>query len=434
MNVKQEELLNEARRTMRVLLQAGYEAYMVGGFVRDYVLGIPVHDIDIATSAAPADVVRLFDRAVPTGIQHGTVTVISGHYRFEVTTFRKEGKYADHRRPEHVTFVSSLEEDLSRRDFTMNAMAMNIDGEIIDPYGGKSDLQAGLLRCVGVAEKRFEEDALRMLRCIRFAANYRLQIHEEAWQAIINCRKLLRYIAMERVRIELDKTIGGADPLRGVELLIRSQLLAYTKEVLDWLPFTAPSTGHAERLLSRLSGSFTKVTPPVRMACLMLASERSSTQADALLRQLTYSNEARSRVVKLLLLHEFISEQMKLRTEASAHADLSATLRSVWVEGVIQYGAQAAEDLLQCLFLYPAFGWFEPFANHAAEWFRLMTVRSPGELAVNGHEIASLGIRGKLIGKLLQQLTIDTALGELPNKQEELLGRAKEYVKKWGLG
>src|SRR5690554_1332340 len=155
---KQEELVSEARQTMRVLLEAGFEAYLVGGFVRDYVLGLPVHDIDIATSAAPADVVRLFERAVPTGIQHGTVTVVRGKHSFEVTTFRKEGKYEDHRRPTDVLFVDSLEEDLSRRDFTMNAMAMNIDGDIIDPYGGKADLQAGLLRCVGQAEERFKED------------------------------------------------------------------------------------------------------------------------------------------------------------------------------------------------------------------------------------------------------------------------------------
>lgn len=156
-NVEEELLYAEAKQVMRHLLDTGHEAYIVGGSVRDRLLGRPIGDIDIATSALPEQVMALFRRVVPTGLAHGTVTVVMDHYTYEVTTFRKESAYEDHRRPEEVEFIDDLEEDLRRRDFTINAMALDIEGRLRDPFGGRADLERRLIRCVGDPETRFRE-------------------------------------------------------------------------------------------------------------------------------------------------------------------------------------------------------------------------------------------------------------------------------------
>ncbi|MEC0245781.1 CCA tRNA nucleotidyltransferase, partial [Paenibacillus chitinolyticus] len=212
MEEKNRTMIEEGRRVLERLRSRQHEAYFVGGFVRDFVLERPVKDVDIATSAKPEEVMEAFSKTVPTGLQHGTVTVLTGAYSFEVTTFRKETEYEGFRRPAEVEYITDLEEDLKRRDFTMNAMAMDAEGNLIDPFGGRSDMDRGVLRCVGEAAERFGEDALRMLRCIRFAAEYGLVIEEATWLALLRQAPLLRHIAMERVRAELQRMVGGADP------------------------------------------------------------------------------------------------------------------------------------------------------------------------------------------------------------------------------
>jgi tRNA nucleotidyltransferase (CCA-adding enzyme) len=161
------KLWEDGLAIVRALENAGYRAYLVGGCVRDRWLGRPLNDIDIATSAKPEAVMELFGRTLPTGLQHGTVTVMEGGRPFEVTTFRRESGYSDGRRPDEVAFVDDLNEDLARRDFTFNAMAFSSEGELIDPYGGQDALRAGVVDCVGDAAERFGEDALRMVRAIR---------------------------------------------------------------------------------------------------------------------------------------------------------------------------------------------------------------------------------------------------------------------------
>jgi len=190
----------------------GFEAFLVGGCVRDAVMGRPVHDWDLATSAAPVDVARLFEKSILTGEKFGTVTVVVQECPVEVTTFRTEGEYLDGRRPESVEFVSSLEEDLSRRDFTINAMAESIEGELIDPFGGIKDIELGVIRCVGGPNTRFSEDALRMFRALRFSAEFGFEIESDTLQAIYANAGLASRISTERIREELEKTLMSKRP------------------------------------------------------------------------------------------------------------------------------------------------------------------------------------------------------------------------------
>lgn len=190
----------------------GFEAYLVGGCVRDMLMGIPPHDYDTTTSAPPETILTLFEKTVPTGIKHGTVTVINGGIAAEVTTYRADGEYSDHRRPESVTFVKSLKEDLARRDFTVNAIAYNKKEGIKDFFGGTEDINNKILRAVGVPEKRFCEDALRILRLFRFASVLEFTPEEETLKAALKCAPLLENISAERISAELRKAVNGKNP------------------------------------------------------------------------------------------------------------------------------------------------------------------------------------------------------------------------------
>ena len=195
------------RQVLRSLQARGHVAYLVGGCVRDMALGVRPHDWDICTSALPEQVMEVFPGALPTGLKHGTVTVRINSRSVEVTTFRSEENYVDHRHPETVRFVGELTTDLSRRDFTINAMALSPDGLLMDPFGGLTDLEHRCIRCVGSPELRFEEDALRMFRALRFSARLDFSIEEATLAAIEKKAHLASALAAERIRDEVEKTL-----------------------------------------------------------------------------------------------------------------------------------------------------------------------------------------------------------------------------------
>ena len=206
------QLPDKVHGIIETLTAAGYEAYAVGGCIRDSVLGREPSDWDITTSAKPEDVKRIFARTIDTGIKHGTVTVMMDHEAFEVTTYRIDGVYEDGRHPKEVIFTASLEEDLRRRDFTMNAMAYNEQTGLVDIFDGIRDMEAGVIRCVGNAEERFTEDALRMLRAVRFSAQLGYEIAEDTKSAVRKLAPNLKKISAERIQTELVKLLVSDHP------------------------------------------------------------------------------------------------------------------------------------------------------------------------------------------------------------------------------
>ena len=219
-----------ARRIIKQLNEAGYEAYIVGGCVRDCILGKEPCDWDITTSALPEQVKAVFKRTVDTGIKHGTVTVLMRdegiQQGFEVTTYRIDGVYEDCRHPKQVEFTASLEEDLKRRDFTVNAMAYAPGKGVVDMHGGLDDLKAGIIRCVGEAKERFTEDALRMMRAIRFCAQLDATIEEKTWEAIKELAPNIKHVSAERIRVEMEKLLISDHPYR-FKLFYESGLTQY---------------------------------------------------------------------------------------------------------------------------------------------------------------------------------------------------------------
>ncbi len=201
-----------AREILQNLRNAGYLAYLVGGCVRDTLLGRPIHDWDITTNAKPEEIAACFEKTVLTGARYGTVIVLLHNSAYEVTTFRTDGAYRDNRRPDQVKFVASLQADLARRDFTINAMAMDQYGRLTDPFGGREDLASGCIRAVGNPMVRFEEDALRMIRAIRFQAQLGFTIAAETRAAIGRCAPMAAAVSAERVRDELEKILCSQCP------------------------------------------------------------------------------------------------------------------------------------------------------------------------------------------------------------------------------
>ncbi|MDR4911104.1 MULTISPECIES: CCA tRNA nucleotidyltransferase [Bacillus] len=219
-----EKVFIKALPVLRILIEAGHQAYFVGGAVRDSYMKRAIGDVDIATDAAPDQVERLFQRTVDVGKEHGTIIVLWEDETYEVTTFRTESDYVDFRRPSEVQFISSLEEDLKRRDLTINAMAMTADGKVLDYFGGKKDIDQKVIRTVGKPEDRFQEDALRMLRAVRFMSQLGFTLSPETEEAIAKEKSLLSHVSVERKTIEFEKLLQGRASRQALQTLIQTRL------------------------------------------------------------------------------------------------------------------------------------------------------------------------------------------------------------------
>ena len=254
---------NSAINVLEKFNEAGYEAYFVGGCVRDYLLNDEFSDIDITTNALPDEVKQIFKKSIDTGIQHGTVTILINGDSFEVTTFRTEDDYIDHRTPEKVEFVSDLKEDLDRRDFTINAMALDSKGKLYDYHCGEKDLRNKIIKTVNNPNERFFEDALRMLRAFRFSSKLGFEIEENTLKAIKNNAELIKFVSIERIVNEFRKLLTGKGNKRSLELLLDSKLnnyIPFLDEISNIIDFSNYTFCQSLYILSKINDiSFEKL-------------------------------------------------------------------------------------------------------------------------------------------------------------------------------
>ncbi|WP_139489135.1 CCA tRNA nucleotidyltransferase [Brevibacillus dissolubilis] len=400
----------QALAVLQTLEQHGYEAYFVGGCVRDWLLSHEVHDIDICTNALPGDIMNIFPGHIPTGLKHGTVTVKQGGLLFEVTTFRVEGEYEDHRRPSEVQFVTDIREDLARRDFTINAMAMDQHDRLIDPFHGQEDLQAGLIRAVGDPGTRFREDALRLLRAARFAARLGFEIEPQTVEAMGTTAPLLQHIAVERIREELIKLIDSEHPQVGIGYLRATQLLS------------------AIPLLSRVFAEERAESEAWRMLHLGSALQKWA----FLLYTAGFHPEQAQAVTALLKMSkretELIVRYVDILTHLSPKWDQPYEVE--WGKLLLDFGwdvCLAVDMLLQ------AFWWRERdyrFSQRLISTYEQMPVKTLKELALTGHDLQQAFQRraGDWIRLTLLALLEQAALHGLPNTREDLLAAAKKEV------
>lgn len=375
-------------QVMERLNHCGYEAFAVGGCVRDRLLGKQPKDWDVCTSALPEQIIHCFQdmRTLPTGLQHGTVTVISGHTPVEVTTFRIDGQYSDNRHPDGVTFTSSLREDLSRRDFTVNAMAYHPAEGLVDWFGGQADLAAGVIRCVGDPFLRFREDALRILRGLRFASVLDFSIEDTTCEAIRAQADLLSHVAKERVFQELSKLICGR-AAAGI-------ITRYASLLEQAMPYFRFSRETAEAL--------------------------SSLPSDALLRfaALYYGNENAAMAMRQLRAPKGMIEGVALLAQARLKepVDSLPAMRKI----VFSMGMERAGQTLQ---LMKAFGRSTKEAEACLQEIRdRQLCCSLKELAVSGNDLMQAGFpAGQALGRLLEGLLFAVMEERVPNEKDPLL-------------
>lgn len=420
---------------------AGHQAWCVGGCVRDLRLGREPVDWDVTTSALPEETMAVFGgRAIPTGLRHGTVTVRTEGQPVEVTTFRKDGAYHDHRRPETVTFTDSLEEDLRRRDFTVNAMALDLRGTFRDPFGGLEDLERGLLRCVGEPDRRFGEDALRILRGLRFSACLGFTPAAETAAAIRKNRELLRDIAPERVWAELSRLLTGrwaAEVLRAYPEVVG----VFWPELLPMVGFDQRTRHHCYDVWEHTLHALAAVEPDVVLRCTMLLHDvgkpetftlddrghghfkghpaRSAALAENMLRRLRVDNATRETVVRLVKWHD----RNIPRTDQGlrrALRDLGETdLRRLLAVKRADNLAQAHQDLL---------GEIDRAESILDRLLAEGACVSLRQLAVDGRDLTALGLRGPAVGQVLTALLDAVVDGETPNERTALLERARTLL------
>lgn len=435
---------SEVSHILNTLNENHHKAYVVGGCVRDGLLLKEPTDWDITTSALPGEVKALFPRTYDTGIQHGTVTVVENDRNYEITTFRTEGAYVDHRRPEKVEFTSSIEEDLSRRDFTMNAIAFHPREGFIDPFSGKEDIQKRQIRAVGNPDLRFTEDALRMVRAVRFSAQLDFEIEKETFRAIKDHAPLLQSISAERIREELNKLLLSSHPMK--LLLLREtgilSLLLPEFEACFHVEQKNPhhvynvglhslhAASHIENvlelrwamLLHDLGKAHTKTTDEKGIDHFYGHMAVSEKLAKNILRRLKFDNRTTNTICRLIYFHdrpieprEKVLKKALLAMGDDLFLDLMKVKRADKRAQHPDFMVSGLEAVEKVQALY-----FE--IKNRKECFQLK------DLAVNGQDLINIGFqKDSSIGTLLDQLL--EAVIENPglNTKEQLLALAKSY-------
>lgn len=431
------------RSLMQCLKNAGYEAYVVGGCVRDSILGIEPHDWDICTNAQPEQMKEVFVeyKVIETGLKHGTLTVMLNGIPYEITTFRKDGDYSDHRHPDSVEFTGDLTEDLKRRDFTMNAMAAGLDGKIIDPFHGQRDLEDCYIKCVGSANERFQEDALRILRALRFASRFGFGLETKTEKAIHTNKELLRNVSSERIQSELNQILMGQYAY-GIILYGAPVLSVFLPEISSTINFQQHNPHHyldvwhhtvmaiseaPQDLTVRLALLFHDLGKPQTFLMengighFIGHAEVSAEIAEKRLRELRYDNKTVDAVTQLVRFHDMETpprkaivrrrlnnlgeEQFKRLLEvqdADKKAQVPQETERVWKNDIFALIEEIKAD---------------------QDCFQLR------DLAINGRDVLALGVsEGRQIGECLKYLLAEVIDGTIPNNRETLLDTAREYL------
>ena len=405
------ELPNEVDNIIKTLNEAGYEAYAVGGCVRDSALGVTPKDWDITTSAKPEQVKLLFPRTIDTGIQHGTVTVMEGKTGFEVTTYRVDGEYEDGRHPKEVVFTGNLKEDLRRRDFTINAMAYHDEEGLVDIFGGMDDLEKGHIRCVGVALERFTEDALRILRAVRFSAQLGFDIEEETKEAMKELAPRLQMVSVERIYAEISKLLCSPHP----EHLEYAYETGVLKQVFPELSMKLEDEVLRKETWKKLMKSPRDLWVRLTILFLNLLDVPKDERKDAvvkILRRLKtdlYTIKLVSRLADIGT-DELAHVEMKVRTFLSEHGE------EVMEKWLMVKEAQTGADMKA----------LREMKNAILKRGDCICIK---QLKIDGKDLLNLGVKqGKEVGETLQKLLNEVLINPKLNEKEQLKAMVKGFI------
>jgi len=424
-----------------LLESAGHSAYAVGGCVRDTLLGQPPGDWDLCTSALPEQIMEALRphgiKTLGTGLQHGTVTAVIDHEAVEITAFRLDGGYTDHRRPDSVTFTDDLAADLSRRDFTVNAMAWHPEKGLIDPFGGEADLRAGLLRCVGEPRKRFGEDALRILRCLRFASVLGFSIEGNTSSALFDLKGTLSHVAAERIQSELTRLLCGQNA-RQILLDYREVIFAVLPQLRSLSGFDQRTPWHCYDIWGHTCAAVEAVppTPALRWAALLHDcgkppcffvrdgvghfhghSEVSERMAREILSGLKCPKRLIERVAVLIRNHE-----LRLLEQPPAPARLRRLLGQLGPETLLDLlDLTRADVTAQAPEKHYRLDGYAPLRAQILALAAEGACMTRKQLAVTGADLLPLGLQGPALGQMLSRLLEEVLEGRLANEREALM-------------
>ncbi len=431
-----------AAELMQVLEKAGYEVWCVGGCVRDALMGVTPHDWDMCTSAMPNEMMKVFAgyRTIPTGLKHGTLTVLNRGEMVEITTYRCDGDYLDHRRPESVTFVRDIKSDLERRDFTMNAICLDIRGELYDPFDGEGDIKRGLIRCVGEPRKRFDEDALRIFRAVRFAAKTGFPIDKATLEAAMDMRGLLDEVSAERLYSELKSLL--VQPHAGETLRQHREIIAQViPELRPCFDYRQNNPHHCYDVWEHITRSVESIRPDPLLRTVMLLHDigkpskhtvdekgvdhfklhqlAGADMANDILRRLKSDTASRKRITALIAEHDNrIPPEVRPVKRFISKYDYD--FFADWLE------VRRADTLAQSKFMREEkLSELEELERIAKELREQEACLKLSDLAIGGNELISLGFKGREIGETLKLMLAEVVEERLENTPEALTAFAK---------
>ena len=393
------------------LISNGFDAYIVGGCVRDSILNKIPNDYDVTTNAFPDDIMRLFDKIIPTGISHGTVTVLIDKEPFEVTTFRTESDYLDNRHPSKVFFVKDVKEDLSRRDFTINSMAYNTKYGLVDPFNGVKDLNLKIIRCVGDSSLRFKEDALRMLRAIRFSSQLDFQIDNNTLSAISENKDLLKNISAERIRDELIKMLLSDKAFIAINHMINTKTLKVILPELYEILLTNKSLNNIDLLPNKLY---------IRL-CYLMVPLKNFKLCKGLLKHLRFDNNTINLTMKF---YDAIFKNFNLQDRVS----IKNLIYNISKNNIFDF-----LSLLKIIYIND-FDHIKLIENAQLQVEDIISNNEPlsiKDLKINGNDLKGLGIKdGRIIGSILNFLLENVLRNPEINTKNHLLKLSNQYINK----
>lgn len=436
------QIPDNAEKIINALCENGFDSYVVGGCVRDFLLGKPVSDTDIATSALPIETEKILRskhiKVIETGIKHGTVTAVIDKTPYEITTFRTDGEYMDSRRPESVEFVQDIKEDLKRRDFTVNAMAYNESAGLIDLFGGKDDLKDRIIRAVGDPDKRFKEDALRIMRALRFSAVLGFEIEENTKKALFENRFLLKNIAAERILTELLKLLVGKNVLHVLDEY-REVIAVVIPELRDTFHCAQNTPWHMYTVYEHIIRAVAFAPPDsvIRLTMLLHDIGKPSVKqtdengrdhfkthaaageriAETVLRRLKVSNEIFSKVTTLIKYHQSVENVNDIKIKRwfnKIGQEYTLSLFEVRIADLKAHNTKKAEVHAE----------IQTLERLKEEALALISRGDPYrvcDLAVNGNDLMALGFSGRDIGVKLQEILALVLEDKLKNEKSEIL-------------
>lgn len=394
------DTFNDSKLIIDKINSAGYDAFFVGGCVRDLILNLPSNDIDIATNAFPEEVKMIFHRTIDVGIEHGTVAVIENGEQYEITTFRTESTYTDFRRPDNVNFVRSLEEDLKRRDFTMNALAISKNGKLIDYYNGLNDLKKKIIKAVGDPSERFQEDALRMMRAFRFSAQLNFNIETQTFNSIKEHISLLEKIAVERIRVEWIKMLLSKNRNSGLKFFLESRAFCF-----------CPRMTNFETVIQQL---------------LLIDSKQFSSESIAWIILFKIANYSNSETSDFLSTWKCSNKMIKQICDCvtALHKVLQNNFSA---ELVYSLGKSNSYIVSEACYYFDGIN----RDNQVEKALKELPISSKKDIDISGDEIVILSNRrpGPWVGELLTLIEINILNSTLNNQKSELKKFAQSYIK-----